>query len=299
MKIVKERICPLIHLNCPPDIKCQQCINIPHSPALIEFQSVVFQTLVVVSMYNQEFKDILVNDHNIIPHLTNPLIQFASEYQLDKETDSQEQHDQQQSESSSSLSLIASSINLLSNLIYDNNNICNVVINTPNAIHSLITLFGYNINIHFSQQNFQQSLSVRHNSRWCLYQIHKYGDASAQTEFVNARYVRVYAISICTASGSVEDEDDEINFGLFNFSEFLRDLHQGRYISWLPQFPPQPLLARRVVEQIEEEGGNEEIDSQQNNKGFGGDIKNSANEAKGRILNYFIEQGNPRPRWYY
>ncbi|KAA6362568.1 MAG: hypothetical protein EZS28_041905 [Streblomastix strix] len=58
-------------------------------------------------------------------------------------------------------------------------------------------------------------------------------------------------------------------------------------------------FARRSVEQIEEEGGNEEIDVQMNNKGCDGNIKYHANRAKGEILNYFIELSNPKPNWYW
>ncbi|KAA6362084.1 MAG: hypothetical protein EZS28_042389 [Streblomastix strix] len=292
---MKERICPLIHLNCPPDINCQLCINIPQSPALQELKSVECQSLKEVLQYNYEFIDILVNDHNIIPHLTHSIIKFASESQLDKRTNSQEQHDQQQTESSSSLSLITSSLNLLERLINNDNNKCKKLINTPNALHSLISLSGYKINIHFSQENDQQTLSVRHSSRRCLGSIQFFGDASIQSELVNTRYVRVLVIAISTASGSGEEQDEEIWSGLNNISKFLRDIHQGKQNS----FPPQPLLVRRSVEQIEEEGGNEEIDSQIINKGnfFGCNIKDEANEAIGEILNYFIEWGNPRPDW--
>ncbi|KAA6372630.1 MAG: hypothetical protein EZS28_031843, partial [Streblomastix strix] len=249
MKIVKERICPLIHLNCPPDINCQQCINVPQSPAIIELKSAVFQTLAEVSDDNYKFKDMLENDHNIIPHLTYSIIK--------------------------------------------NDNICKVVINTPKALHSLISLYGYKLNIHFSQENDQQSLQVRSSSRWCLWYIQRYGDVSAQTELVNARYARALVIAISTASGAGEEYDDEIWNGLFRISKFLSNLHQGRYNS--ATFPPQPLLVRRSVEQIEEEGGNEEIDSQLINKGNSRNIKDEANEAKGRILNYFIEKGNREP----
>ncbi|KAA6374347.1 MAG: hypothetical protein EZS28_030127 [Streblomastix strix] len=301
MKIVNERICPLIHLNCPPDINCQQCINIPQSPAIIELKSAVFQSLTEVSDDDYKFIDIIRNDHNIILHLTHPLIQFASQSQLDKRTNSQEQHDQQQSESSSSLSLITSSIDLLENLIR-NDNICKVVINTPKALHSLFTLTCYKINIHFSQENDQQTLQVRSSSRRCLWQIQLYGDASAQTELINARYVRVLVIAISTASGSGEEQDDEIWIVLYRISDFLKYLHQGINNDEPPfqYFPPQPLLVHRSDEQIEEEGGNEEIESQLINKGHQYyNIKDEANEAKGRILNCFIEQGNTRPDWYY
>ncbi|KAA6364024.1 MAG: hypothetical protein EZS28_040449 [Streblomastix strix] len=302
MKIVKERICPLIHLNCPPQINCQQYINIPQSPAIIELKSDVFQNLFNVSKNNQEFNDILLNDHNIIPHLIHPLIQFASESQLKKKTNSQEQHDQQQTESFSSLSLITSSIDLLSNTnnYIINNNKCKVVINAPNVLRSFISLSGYKINIHFSQENDQQTFAVRHSSRGCLWNIHYSGDASAHSELVNTRYVRVLIIAISTASGAGEEQDDEIYWGLFRISNFLSNLHQGRNNDEPPfqYFPPQPLLVHRSVEQIEEEGGNEEIESQLINEGNGWNIKDEVNETKGWILNYFTEQGNQRPDWY-
>ncbi|KAA6392431.1 MAG: hypothetical protein EZS28_012043 [Streblomastix strix] len=104
-------------------------------------------------------------------------------------------------------------------------------------------------------------------------------------------YVGVLVIAISTASGSGEEQDREISNRLDNISDFIRCLNQGRNYNET-QFPPQPLLARRSVEQIEEEGGNEEIDSQLINKKSDQNIKNSANRAKGMILNYFIEQDN-------
>ncbi|KAA6369604.1 MAG: hypothetical protein EZS28_034869, partial [Streblomastix strix] len=293
MKIMKERICPLIHLNCHPDLNCQQCINVPQSPAILELKSAVFKALFDAS-YNNEFKNMLVKDNNIIPHLTHPLIQFASYSQLDKKSDSQEQHNQQKSESTSSLSLITQSIDLLDRLI-SYNNICKVVINTPNALHSLSTLTCYKINIHFSQENDQLSFKIRNSSRWCLQQIHQFGETSAQSELINARYVGVLVITISTASGSGEEQDLEISNGLDFISDFLSNLNKGRS-DYEPSFPPQPLLARRSDEQIEEEGGNEEIESQLIKKG---DqyyyIKSQANRAKGAILNYFIEQDNRKP----
>ncbi|KAA6397954.1 MAG: hypothetical protein EZS28_006513 [Streblomastix strix] len=296
MKIVKETICPLIHLNCPLDLNCQYCINIPQSPALLKLKSAVFKALADASYDNNEFKNMLVNDHNIIPHLTHPLIQFSFQSQLDKRTNSQEQHDQQYSESTFSLSLISFSINLLSNLInYKNNRY--VVINTPNAIHSLCTLTCYKNNIHFSQENDKQTFKVRYSSRDCLFYIHQFGDASDQTELVKVGYARVLVIAISTASGSGEEYDKEIYQGLNYISDFIRCLNKGK--NNFATFPPQPLLARRSDEQIEEEGGNEEIDSQLINKGYQyRNIKHRANETKGAILNYFIEQGNRKPYWY-
>ncbi|KAA6365790.1 MAG: hypothetical protein EZS28_038683 [Streblomastix strix] len=194
-------------------------------------------------------------------------------------------------QSSSSISLIASSIKILNNLIDDNNK-CKEVINTPNALHSLCTLSSYKINIHFKQENDQQTLALRSGSRTCLWYIQLWGDASTQSELVNANYTGVLVIAISTASGSGEEQDNDIQYGLFRITEFIRCLNNEKQNS----FPPQPLLAHRSDEQIEEEGGNEEIDSQLINKGhYYYNIDFQANETKGAILNYFIEQGNPKP----
>ncbi|KAA6393625.1 MAG: hypothetical protein EZS28_010850 [Streblomastix strix] len=122
--------------------------------------------------------------------------------------------------------------------------------------------------------------------------INRHYKLEVAVDIVQIEYAGALVIAISTASGSGEEQDDEIQDGLCHISFFLKYLHQGRLFT----FPPQPLLARRSFEQIEEEGGNEEIESQMNNKENRGNIKNNANYAKKEILNYFIEQGNPRPR---
>ncbi|KAA6374029.1 MAG: hypothetical protein EZS28_030445 [Streblomastix strix] len=113
---------------------------------------------------------------------------------------------------------------------------------------------------------------------------------------VSVEDVCVLVIAISTAGGSGEEYDRDISQGLSYNNDFLSNLNKGRPFT---SFPPQPLLAHRSDEQIEEEGGNEEIDSQLINKGNGWNIKYHANRAKGAILNYFIEQDNPKPDWYW
>ncbi|KAA6368465.1 MAG: hypothetical protein EZS28_036008, partial [Streblomastix strix] len=148
------------------------------------------------------------------------------------------------------------------------------------------------IGTHLSQENDQQTFEVRRISRGCLSNIQSWGDISAHSELVNANYSGVLVIAISTASGSGEEYDSEISIRLFRISQFIRCLNKEKQNS----FPPQPLLAHRSDEQIEEEGGNEEIDSQLINKGHQYcNIKDGAIKTKGRILNYFIEQGTSRP----
>ncbi|KAA6383129.1 MAG: hypothetical protein EZS28_021341 [Streblomastix strix] len=143
------------------------------------------------------------------------------------------------------------------------------------------------IGTHLSQENDQQTLALRSISRRCLWSIQLWGDESAHSELVNVGYTRVLVIAISTASGSGEEKAEEISLILFRISQFFNNLNKGRNL-----FPPQPLLAHRSYEQLEEEGGNEEIDSQLINKGHQYcNIKDSANEAKQMIMNYFINRG--------
>ncbi|KAA6380048.1 MAG: hypothetical protein EZS28_024425 [Streblomastix strix] len=149
------------------------------------------------------------------------------------------------------------------------------------------------IGTHLSQENDQQTLALRSGSIRCLQQIHSSGDASVYTELVNINYTGVLVITISTASGSGEEQDKEIYWGLNYISDFIKCLNQGK--NYGTSFPPQHLLARRSDEQLEEKGAIEEIESQINNKGYRDNIKSPANGAKGAILNYFIEQGNRKP----
>ncbi|KAA6394605.1 MAG: hypothetical protein EZS28_009868 [Streblomastix strix] len=103
-------------------------------------------------------------------------------------------------------------------------------------------------------------------------------------------------ISICTAGGSGEEQDEEIRIGLFYMFCFLISLHKGKkYPTYLP---PLPLLAKTCIEQIEEEGGHEEVDALLNNKGREMHIKVQAIGTYGYILNFFVDQSNTLSWWY-
>ncbi|KAA6359532.1 MAG: hypothetical protein EZS28_044941 [Streblomastix strix] len=139
------------------------------------------------------------------------------------------------------------------------------MIQIPKLLKSITTLSLYKIDVHIGQELDQMRLEIRCNSRWCLYWIQVWGDEQVQSELVNKRYGRVTSISICTAGGKGEEQDQEIYNGLKYIFSFLRELHAGRNNDWKPFFQPLPLLARRTEEQMEEEGAREEIDAQMNN----------------------------------
>ncbi|KAA6401227.1 MAG: hypothetical protein EZS28_003240 [Streblomastix strix] len=127
------------------------------------------------------------------------------------------------------------------------------------------------------------------------------GDEQDQAELVSKGYVRANVIAISTAGGQGEEQDEEIDNGLSYLSRFLKELYQGRLnpkIPDQPPFPPLPSFARSSKEQIEEEGGYEEVEAQLINKGQRYNIKDSADFVKRRILYYYVDKSNPKPRWY-
>ncbi|KAA6360066.1 MAG: hypothetical protein EZS28_044407 [Streblomastix strix] len=86
-------------------------------------------------------------------------------------------------------------------------------------------------------------------------------------ELVNFRYVGALIISIGTAVGVGEQQDWGISDGFFYIHNFLLLLNIVNN-NWKPSFQPL-LLSKSCIEQIEEEGGNEEVESQLVNKGQG------------------------------
>ncbi|KAA6373761.1 MAG: hypothetical protein EZS28_030712 [Streblomastix strix] len=82
---------------------------------------------------------------------------------------------------------------------------------------------------------------------------------------------------------------------MYYMKEYICQLHKGRQDFLCPSFPYQPLLTKLCEEQIEEEGGNEEIESQLINKRYQWDVKNRALEAKREILNFYNDRNNPKP----
>ncbi|KAA6366114.1 MAG: hypothetical protein EZS28_038360, partial [Streblomastix strix] len=110
----------------------------------------------------------------------------------------------------------------------------------------------------------QQRLDVRSWSRACLSRIQSFGDEQVQQELVNYGYGRVMSLSFSTAGGVGEEQNMEIENGLYRIYRFLRQLHEGRNYPQ-PSFQPLPLLVRSTEVQIEEEGAIEEIDAQMKN----------------------------------
>ncbi|KAA6391807.1 MAG: hypothetical protein EZS28_012665 [Streblomastix strix] len=218
-----------------------------------------------------------------IQDVAKAIVSFTDSYAQNKQG---KQKEQPESESNPSLTNIVSTLLSLQHQIEVNRS-CYQVIHIPKLLQSLSALVTFRLGTHIDLDVDRQSLKVRSWSRWCFNQIQRFGDEQDQTELVNNEYGRMLSITFCTAGGIGEEQDAEIYNGLSYIFWFLRQLHEGRNDQ--PSFQPLPLLARNTEEQMEEEGSNEEIETQMNNNGDDGFIKNEANDAKATTLNRFIK----------
>ncbi|KAA6378910.1 MAG: hypothetical protein EZS28_025563 [Streblomastix strix] len=216
----------------------------------------------------------------------NLIISFADSYEQNKQRIEKEQSESE----SNSIPIFTQVTSSLQSLIVQiqNNNTSKSVIQIPKLLQSLSALATFRIDTHLKQEIDLQRIEVRHWSRQCLYIIQYYGDEQVQSELVRQGYGIVMSFSYCTAGGVGEEQDLGIQNGLYRISDFLRELHEGRDDDWYPSFQPLPLLVPVSLEQIEDEGANEELDAQLNNKGDDGDIIYWANESKAATLNHFI-----------
>ncbi|KAA6397691.1 MAG: hypothetical protein EZS28_006786 [Streblomastix strix] len=212
------------------------------------------------------------------------IISFTDSYTQNKQG---KQNKQQESESTLSLAQVTSRLESLWRQIEMNWSF-KQVIKTPNLIKSLIALSRFRLGTHIGLQFDKQRIEIRNSSRLCLWNIQYKGDEQDQPELVNKRYGRVTSISFCTAGGVGEEQDAEIYDGLYCIFDFLRELHEGR--TWQPSFKQLPLLARSIIEQLEDEGANEELEAQMKNIENRFNIKSWANYVKEAILNFFIHK---------
>ncbi|KAA6379694.1 MAG: hypothetical protein EZS28_024779 [Streblomastix strix] len=176
--------------------------------------------------------------------------------------------------------------------------ICKQIINTQNFLNSLIKLTKFKFNNGTNKEEDNQSLQIRNESIECLRSIHRWGDEQAQVELVTNGYPRVLVNIINTAGGIEQEQDEGIDLGLENIFRFIFEILKGRKTD--PSFPPLPDLFKSCLEQIVDEGGNEEIEAilVTIGEGPGQYIQYQANCAKGSLLNIFVDNSNPKSRWY-
>ncbi|KAA6402267.1 MAG: hypothetical protein EZS28_002198, partial [Streblomastix strix] len=217
-----------------------------------------------------------------IQDVASLIIQFNDSYAQNKQG---KQKEQPESESNPQLTDIVSTLLSLQHQIEVNRS-CYQVIQIPKILQSLSALVTFRLGTYIDLDVDRQSLEVRSWNRWCFNQIQRFGDEQDQQELVNNEYGRVMSLSLCTAGGAGEEQDEEIRNGLYYIYDFLRQLHEGRNDQ--PSFQHLPLLAGVSLEQMKEEGAIEELEAQMINSGYDGEILDYANDVKAATLNRFI-----------
>ncbi|KAA6370684.1 MAG: hypothetical protein EZS28_033788 [Streblomastix strix] len=185
--------------------------------------------------------------------IQNAAIAIISFTNSDTKNKQEIQNEQSDSEQTPSLTDIVSCLESLKEQIQMNRS-SNQVVQIPKLLQSLIALVTFRLGTHLREQTDLLSLAVRHWNRLIG-----------------------------------EERDKEIYIGLFYIYRCIRALHEGRNYPQ-PSFQPLPLLDRRTVEQMEEEGAIEEIEAQVSSNGLGGRIKFWAINAKAVTLNCFIHR---------
>ncbi|KAA6391254.1 MAG: hypothetical protein EZS28_013219 [Streblomastix strix] len=213
------------------------------------------------------------------------IISFTDSYAYKKE---RKQNEQPESESTDSLIEVTAYLKYLRDKNWYNNDFKQMIKN-QNLLRPLASLTIFKLGNHSNQEVDRLRLNVRQKSRQCISWIHEYGDAQDFADLINVGYGKLICISFSTVGGVGEEQDEEMHNGLYHIYNFLREQHEGRNY-YQPSFQPLPLLARRTEEQIEEEGANEEIEDQMQNKGYAGNIKDLANRTKAETLNHFIHR---------
>ncbi|KAA6396688.1 MAG: hypothetical protein EZS28_007782 [Streblomastix strix] len=123
------------------------------------------------------------------------------------------------------------------------------------------------------------------------------GEVLAQTSLTNSGYTNALIQYISTAGGCGFKNDSRLYDVLQHIQNFFYMLQQGRnQYTYNGKFliPSQPALIKSSNEQLEEQGGSEEIDSLLTMSELD-DIMKIANRTKQTLQNIFMDKTNQSP----
>ncbi|KAA6394164.1 MAG: hypothetical protein EZS28_010310 [Streblomastix strix] len=156
----------------------------------------------------------------------------------------------------------------LSNIIIIISSYVSVIPSNQFLLQALVKLSKYKIGDIISHYSDNQPSSIRNNCRESLNRIQQYGDALAQNNISQAGYATSLVASF--SSNIQFNKEYFVSDALFDLNSYFEEMLNGRYCIRIKiRFPRQPTIVKISLEQIEEEGGNEEIDFHIHNKGEG------------------------------
>ncbi|KAA6377989.1 MAG: hypothetical protein EZS28_026483 [Streblomastix strix] len=179
---------------------------------------------------------------------------------------------------------IVDSLSLLHDILLGNPDNCKQAAYTPKVLISLIKLSLCKHIKDFDREEKKETDKVRNFSLCCLQEIQRLGDLSVQYDLIEKGYIRalIHAASLC--GGSSMQNDIWVFVKLQSTFQIYRDLNDGRIQQTFNQkfasFAPQSYLTDCVKDQIELEGGNEEVDALIFNIGWFNKVKDIASNLK-------------------
>ncbi|KAA6397728.1 MAG: hypothetical protein EZS28_006746 [Streblomastix strix] len=159
---------------------------------------------------------------------------------------------------------------------------------SPQLIPSLINLLKYKAGEYINIKNKGLASQIRNNSKQCLELIQRCGDIQEQVQLCDSGLAISLSVVIGIAGGSCIEEQFEVFNLLQLLNNFIYILKNGKqkddYHEEYPNFICKPEMTRTVEEQIEFEGGNEEVEALIYNKeGYYGNVKIYAKLTKETI----------------
>ncbi|KAA6366351.1 MAG: hypothetical protein EZS28_038123 [Streblomastix strix] len=190
--------------------------------------------------------------------------------------------------SNPSLQLVGNALYLLRAIVRYNPAISARIVQIPNLVQQLLSLTRCNSTKQRIQHNSEQAMLVWKQCNKCLYWIRQLGDLKVQSQLVKElNYIQIQVREGGTAGGSELESSFIISKTVNYIQSMIIALRQGT-----KQCNPQPRLLVTVFENLEYEGGNEEIEAHQFHNGVVGNdlIKIQANNTMNNIANAHVCQ---------
>lgn len=86
-KLIKERIAPLMHINCSSSLLCPFKISVGRVSIFQDFKGSILRTLSYYSKSNNNFKEFLLNKHDALFHINSLIILLTDSNYIQQETE--------------------------------------------------------------------------------------------------------------------------------------------------------------------------------------------------------------------
>ncbi|KAA6384022.1 MAG: hypothetical protein EZS28_020451 [Streblomastix strix] len=257
---IHEDLALLIHLHCPSDIRCTQCINLHESYNTQLFLCDVYETMANIIWLDENAQDSLLLNQQALEHISSVVITYSSssseksmELNLRNSSSSQQsliQHRQ-------SNPIIVGALYLLCFLLTPNSIHCTNAGSIHGLIEALVVLAKLRKNDYEQISNWKSESDIRYWSNRNLNVMLQYGNIELLKRILQEQNIIRMQIDILGSSEVRFDQDSMVVIGaLINIEQLYANLRYGNEVH-----QDLPVLVKFTDETVEEEGGLEEIES--------------------------------------